>query len=445
MLAADSKRHTVWPRWVARLVMGLLVVYPALLLVVAGAVNTVFFVLFLLSVGLLSQQKWRTRAATHKVLAPDSHDPLSRSSALLYTLSMAGLPVAVFIGQWANQRWGWPYYDAVSRFLLSIPIFFALRRLLPAQLLALWPGMVLGAVVAAAAVLIDPHNWGGAQGLARVGTSFVNPIHFGDLALTLGVLPLFGLGWREVANPPRQRIDLVLALLAACAGLYASILSGSRGGWIALPVFLFLFCIMHRHAMTVRPALASVAGLLLLISAAYWSMPEIHQRLALIASNLHAFDRGDENTSIGIRFQLWKAAWVIFTEHPLFGTGMGGFKAMMTPMQQAGLLTPLAADFGRQEVHNEILSRLSQLGLFGLVAICAVYAVPAWLFWRRLNADSSACRSAARMGVALISGFFVYGLTVETFDLTMTAAFYALSTAVLLAAAYPSPSLQYRT
>jgi len=158
---------------------------------------------------------------------------------------------------------------------------------------------------------------------------------------------------------------------------------------------------------------------------------------ALIFSNLHAFDHGNEDTSIGIRFQLWKAAWLIFTEHPLFGVGMGGFKALMTPMQQAGLLTPLAADFGRQEVHSEILSRLSQLGVVGLGAITAVYAVPGWLFWRRREAASPACRAAARMGLALVVGFVVYGLTVETFDLTMTAAFYALTVAVLLAAAYP--------
>jgi hypothetical protein len=38
------------------------------------------------------------------------------------------------------------------------------------------------------------------------------------------------------------------------------------------------------------------------------------------------------------------------------------------------------------------------------------------------------------MGLALTLGFLVFGLTVETFDLTMNAAFYALSVAVLLAA-----------
>lgn len=46
---------------------------------------------------------------------------------------------------------------------------------------------------------------------------------------------------------------------------------------------------------------------------------------------------------------------------------MGGFKALMGPMELSGQLTPLAADFGRQEVHSELLSRLSQLGISGLL------------------------------------------------------------------------------
>ena len=37
-------------------------------------------------------------------------------------------------------------------------------------------------------------------------------------------------------------------------------------------------------------------------------------------------------------------------------------------------------------------------------------------------------------GLALTLGFMAFGLTVETFDLTMNAALYALSSAVLLAA-----------
>jgi len=435
MLVAEKIQRIVVPRYAPMAIAALLLAYPILTLTVAGAVNSIFFVLFLMSCGILLRHLW---PQTNRSIEQNCFvDPLSTAAAWIYFLSMAALPVAVFLSQWANHRWGWPYYDAVSRFLLAAPIFFALRKIQPQYLMTVQPGMILGALAACGLAIWFPHNWGGGDGLDRIGSSFVNPIHFGDIALTLGVLSAFGLGWRCMTRTGLNIINSIFVVLALLAGAYASILSGSRGGWIAVPVFLLLTYGIHRTSVRGWILLAGAPAVLLLAILAYVSIPEIHHRIGMIANNLHAFDQGNENTSIGIRFQLWQAALVIFSEHPLFGVGMGGFKELMTPMQQAGQLTPLAADFGRQEVHSEVLSRLSQLGVVGFAAIMAVYVTPGWLFWRRLHASHSASRAAARMGLALVLGFFVYGLTVETFDLTMTAAFYALTTAVLLAAAYP--------
>ncbi|MGE0072349.1 MAG: O-antigen ligase family protein [Thiomonas sp.] len=447
MLVLGQRHLPPAPVWFTFAVLPLLLVYPALTLTVAGAVNTVFFLLFLLSAARLLADLRNPREQRLAASRPGRRDPLPASDAMLYTAAMAALPLAVFIGQCASQRWGWPYYDAVSRFLLATPIFFALRRLPPQRLLVLWPGMIFGAFAAAALVVFDPRDWGASDGVARLGSAFVNPIHFGDIALTLGVLPALGLVQRPLTPVSvRSMLWPAAALLAAAAGLYASILSGSRGGWVAIPLFVVLAAVFNRSALHARTVLVAALAMLLAVSLAAIAVPETRQRIELVFSNLHAFDHGNEDTSIGIRFQLWKAAWVIFTEHPLFGVGMGGFKALMTPMQQSGLLTPLAADLGRQEVHSEILSRLSQLGIVGLAAIAAVYIVPARLFWRRVDAVSAASRAAARMGLALVLGFVVYGLTVETFDLTMTAAFYALTVAVLLAAAYPkSPPTEHAT
>jgi O-antigen ligase len=57
------------------------------------------------------------------------------------------------------------------------------------------------------------------------------------------------------------------------------------------------------------------------------------------------------------------------------------------------------------------------------------------ILWRSLNARDAQTKVAGLMGMALVSGFFIFGLTVEIFNLKMTAAFYALTLAVLMAAA----------
>lgn len=445
MLVAAERPPAFSTGWGRPVVISLLVAYPALTLIVPGAVNAAIFLLFLLSIGWLVRDHWLGyRGAKNGFMNAAEQPPasLDQRAAVLYFLSMIGLPAAVFISQWANHRWGWPYYDAVSRFLISAPIFFALRRLDPDALLKVWAGFIIGALAAAGYAFFVPHIWGSATGLVRIGTSFVNPIHFGDIALTLGIIPLFGISWHEKKVSTTLWLYRFLALIAAISGLYASLLSGSRGGWIAIPAFLILAYLSNRKTIKFRAAATATIVFFFVLLVGYDKMPDIQQRINLIFNNLHAFDQGNENTSIGIRIQLWRVALMIFIDHPLFGVGMGGFKALMTPMQQAGYLTPLAADFGRQEVHSEILSRLSQLGLTGFIAIISVYVVPAWMFWRRLNAQLSASHAAARMGLAFVVGFFIYGLTVETFDLTMTAAFYALTTAVLLSATYSAIPIQ---
>ncbi len=443
MLVVAERWSALDSAWLKSAIVGLLVAYPALTLIVPGAVNTAIFLLFLMSLGLLLSPRLLHAfkgVNRHQTLIARVYlkDPLDQSKAILFSLSMIGLPAAVFVSQWANHRWGWPYYDAVSRFLIAIPIFFALRRFDPALLINIRRGFLIGAFVAAGYVIFDPQIWGADKGIVRIGTSFVNPIHFGDIALSLGIIPLFGIIIQEKKSTAKPWLHLSLALLATAAGLYASILSGSRGGWVSIPALLIVAYLINRKKFPALAALVVFIVISVVFYIGYEKIPEIQQRINLIHNNIHAFDQGNENTSIGIRFQLWRVALMIFIDHPIFGIGMGGFKELMNSLQQAGYLTPLAADFGRQEVHSEILSRLSQLGVIGFIAIMSVYIVPGWMFWAQLNAPMPASRSAARMGLAFVIGFFIYGLTVETFDLTMTAAFYALTIAVLMAVAYPA-------
>ena len=99
------------------------------------------------------------------------------------------------------------------------------------------------------------------------------------------------------------------------------------------------------------------------------------------------------------------------------------------------MLTPTAAVLGRGEVHNEILAKTVNLGIFGLLSILSVFAVPLIIFIRSARSSFAQARTAAYMGICLVTGFFIFGLSVEIFNLKMTAAFYSLTVAVLLAAA----------
>jgi len=114
-------------------------------------------------------------------------------------------------------------------------------------------------------------------------------------------------------------------------------------------------------------------------------------------------------------------------------------------MQQSGKITPLAAELGKGEVHNELLSKTAGLGLPGLLAMLMIYLVPLRIFYRALRANSVQIRQSGMLGLIFVSGFMVFGLTVEVLNLTLATAFYSLTVAVLLAACLNIHHGEYNT
>ena len=83
----------------------------------------------------------------------------------------------------------------------------------------------------------------------------------------------------------------------------------------------------------------------------------------------------------------------------------------------------------------KVLAKSVNWGVFGLLSILGIYIVSAKPLWHSLRDSAGHKKVACLMALGLVVGFFIYGLTVETFNLKMTAAFYALTVAVFLATA----------
>jgi O-antigen ligase len=260
----------------------------------------------------------------------------------------------------------------------------------------------------------------------------LDKIHFGDLELILGMLSLFSLNWLGRDAPALR----VLKILGGIAGVWASLGSGSRGGWLAIPLFIgffFYFSVGKGFLKTIK---ISLLVAVLAMTASYFAIDTFHQRVNQFANDIRAFEQGNRDTSTGIRWQLYKAAVDVFYRHPFVGVGPEGFASEMRPMVEAEKLTPDAGRLGQGEVHNDILAKTVGMGILGLVAILASFLVPLRLFWLATKSGSAPIRRSGILGVVFVSGVFVFGLTVEFLNLTMATAFYGFTVAVLLAACY---------
>ncbi|WP_296653319.1 O-antigen ligase [Paraburkholderia sp.] len=341
-----------------------------------------------------------------------------------YTVGMSAFIIAIAVQQTVFHFWLPRQFDALSRFPLALLIFLFLRQMPTRHLKSIGWGCVVGAIAVGIAALIDqpPGGWGDAH---RMGNWYTNPIPFGDTALLLAFLSLFTLGWD---NPPHWR-TLVPRLLALLGGGCASIASGTRGGWLAIPVFVILLAAQYRwFAHKIR--FVALVVVLVLASAATLSLKPVQQRIADVTSDLTMARRGVVGTSIGERQALWEASGKLFVQHPLYGIGKGHLSDVLNEMSKQGKSPP---EIVNERAHSDFFSTLAELGLVGVACLFLFYFGISVYFWRERHATDPTIRAASYAGLAVATSTVIFGLTIDVLVPVMVTSLLALMVATLLA------------
>lgn len=399
----------------------LLMVYPSALLLVKGGMNGVMFVMllfallvpFMSSAG-LSASVWR-------------------KDWWGYVVAMFGMSVAILISQLVNNDLLARPHDAASRYWLALPIFLFLLRVRPSVFAALQYAFPLAAIL----------GWFFAEDQGN-GVGFtlpwLNKILFGDYLLLCGTLSLLSIDWFGKDSAYARYFKWAGFIFGVVAALH----SGTRGALLAIPVFIVIYLYSRGARFSFKTVMLSLVLGMLAIAGAYFGSQTVQQRLQTLSNDIATYKSGNRDTPTGQRWQLNMAAVEIFLHHPVAGVGPeivggapDGFAKEIQRMWEEGKLTDVAAEVGRCcHPHNEILAKAADLGVPGILALLALYFVPLRLFWRATKEARHETKRAGILGITLVSGHFVFGLTVGLLGLTMTAAFYAFSVAVLLAACY---------
>jgi len=322
--------------------------------------------------------------------------------------------------------------DGPSRLLFGLSCIGVVYYLRP-RARHFWLGLSFAAVLSAVMALYQV-TLGGME--RAIGFTH-HEITFGDLALACGLLSLCGL-----ADLRHTRMSWLPGLGLVC-GLLASMLSGSRGGWLALPLVLipvarFGVQIYGRRLLMVGAVLLALVVLALAVPATGVAL-RIEQALAEVQRYLAL---GDATTSVGIRLELWKASLMMFAEHPWLGVGRDQFDVALHALAAQGRLQPSPALIYSSS-HNDMLHCLATGGLLDFGLLLAMYLAPLRFFWAQLRRPDHGQRALALAGVIVVVAFFAFGLTDVMFWLMMPKVFYVMMVCSLvglcLAAQYPAP------
>ena len=147
----------------------------------------------------------------------------------------------------------------------------------------------------------------------------------------------------------------LLALGYLPLGLFAVLLTASRGGFLAAVVAL-VGCSILLARTHLKGVLAGILALPGLAAALWFTVP--HETLERVATIPEQLQGGNLNQ----RLNIWTAGWHAFVHAPLFGTGAGSFVAVaqMNPLDTA---------------HNTALSILVGGGLCAFFLAVAIVAL----------------------------------------------------------------------
>jgi O-antigen ligase len=394
-----------------RILNGLVFACLSLVLVMPG--GPMLLALCLAGIGLWSFRDLRTD------WAQVWESPAVRIMALGFAIFVG---VGIFLGVWYDYRPG--HYEAFIPFLWA-PLM--LQGVIKARLqpVVLWTGSATAAVAAGlyasyqSLVLLTGRAMG----------SMNHPIIFGDLSVVLACIALFGVLYFEQA---KNQIWMRLYLLfGAAMGVWGSLLSGSKGGWLSIIMVLLVFVWRVTAGKPVIWRFLGVVLISVLVAKGVWLAPEelVRERLEGVWSKAHLwFETGQvTDWSVSIRLELWSYALKLFAQRPILGwSGEGALSMLGEHLKPFNVPAGIAPVF-----ENDLLHYAAVSGLVGVLSVLALYGGVFACFWL-YQKQGPKTFAYALLGMLLVALYFEFGLTVNALGRNAFRYFFCAMTVMLL-------------
>ena len=322
-------------------------------------------------------------------------------------------PTFTAIDLWFRTGWDWVLFQEPSRFLLVLPIFLMVRRVGLSKQAIMW-GVLAGAIVAGSYGIYQKQVLG--FGRAAGGTSGLIAA-FGDISLILGVMcvALIQPYWRN------SKGWLLIAFLGLSLGVVGSLMSGTKGGWISMPILCWLVVDLLEKPTYLKRFIVLISFVLLAVIVWYY-VPFIEQRMSVIVPAIYEYFVNGKvaDGSAGIRLALWHAATLIFIDNPLFGTGPGTYYIEKLEYINAGLIPSEAAGFTGP--HSQLFESLFESGIFGPIMVYSIYFSFIWHCRKHFNQN----KALSSAGVLMAAGFIDFGMVEVIWDINNAGVFYTV-------------------
>ncbi|MGR6871494.1 O-antigen ligase family protein [Pseudomonas sp. HK3] len=392
------------------------------------------FAVFLLVFGVVDGTRFIKAGFKHGLCAPERY--------LVWAFAGFSLVSVVSFIYWPYTKAAHYHFEDYLVFILVIPLFLVMRQV-KFSLSHLIVVLALIAVCLGCLSLFQYWHMKTQGGFVLTSGSpmaqfwlrpsgGVNPMRYAAICLIF-----MGFAINAALFVRNKPVALkVLLALAVMGSAIACMLAQVRGSWLALIAMLavyilVLFYVGHKKLL-LGFLVVCVFGLGVLIQ-----QPQVQQRLDSTEQSLQRYLDGNSHTSLGARLDMFKAAWILIKEHPIFGHGLNSYSEKATEIR---LATPgMNREVGMwSNPHNEVLQVMVEKGVIGLATLIAIFASCAYLFISayRNNKDNNAVAYFAFGGLIILVVYFMAGLSVALFEHNVFNQFFTIVISVFAGQVY---------
>ncbi len=178
--------------------------------------------------------------------------------------------------------------------------------------------------------------------------------------------------WTSIHTHDNRKLKVLYSVLSILFSFQILFVNTGRTGYVVYFMLLILLFLQHISLKPIR------YGLLFFILSLGFVIQQTNSdtlstRLQMIITDLHHYQQGQENSSLGFRLQFHKYAKTLFLAKPLFGQGTGSFTAHFfidNPIPQWDQPLP--------DPHSQYWLIASEFGLLGLLGLGCFFAVLVW-------------------------------------------------------------------
>ncbi|WP_104697329.1 MULTISPECIES: O-antigen ligase family protein [unclassified Helicobacter] len=178
-------------------------------------------------------------------------------------------------------------------------------------------------------------------------------------------------------------ISVFLASLACALSATRGAMLGLIMGWCFILCMLFFYQRLHFKTLLIKMLIILLCYGVSFVFVSITDKNKDVFRIEVATQDLQQYSKGEIETSIGLRFEMWKEAWAMFKMAPFFGLSSAEILQNLPKILEKSsskIVRDQSYQQARGKKHNQFLNAAAKRGIVGVIAILFVWFASLKLF-----------------------------------------------------------------